>query len=117
MSISNFDKLEDEELDNLFCSKSSYITNFITIFRQDNFSCLVMDYCEVKSFFFIFYERILLLRVLTTKGGDLEKAIKSKKLSHETFDIDTLYLWTKEMILGLDHLHSSDLIHKDLKPR
>jgi len=55
MSTENFNRLADEELDNLFCSKSSYITNFITIFRQDSFSCLVMDYCEVESFFSLFF--------------------------------------------------------------
>ena len=52
MSTANFEKLQDEELDNLFCSKCSYITNFITIFRHDNYSCLVMDFCEVSFFYF-----------------------------------------------------------------
>lgn len=51
------------------------------------------------------------------KGGDLEKRIKQNQLSNKNFDLDTIYLWAKELINGLDHLHSSDIIHKDLKPR
>ena len=96
MLTENFDKLQDEDMDNLFCSNCPYITNVFTLFRHEALTCLVMDFCD---------------------GGDLEKRINELKALHQLFDLDTIYTWTKQLIVGLDHLHNCDITHKDLKPR
>ena len=46
----------------------------------------------------------------------MAKRIKEQKEENKMFTMDTVYLWAKEMIYGIDFLHTNDIIHRDIKP-
>jgi len=46
------------------------------------------------------------------EGGDLMEPIRKKEVVPE----DTLRLWTRDLLLGLEHLHLSGVCHRDVKP-
>ena len=60
-------------------------------FDQSNFFYLVLEYCN---------------------GGSLDKLIEAKT----KFTFDKILQWTKEMIFGIEYLHSNYIIHRDIKP-
>jgi len=49
-------------------------------------------------------------------GGDL--AVHMNKLRHDGQRIPerTVLAWTVDMMTGLDYLHSSQIVHRDMKP-
>ena len=46
----------------------------------------------------------------------MAKRIKEQKEENKLFSMDTVYLWAKEMIYGIDFLHTNEIIHRDIKP-
>ena len=62
-----------------------------TFFDQSNFFYLVLEYCN---------------------GGSLDKLIEVKT----KFNFDKILQWTKEMIFGIEYLHSYNIMHRDIKP-
>jgi len=60
-------------------------------FDQSNFFYLVLEYCN---------------------GGSLDKLIEVKT----KFTFDKILQWTKEMIFGIEYLHSYNIMHRDIKP-
>jgi serine/threonine protein kinase len=73
-----------------------YIVKYIDCFFDDsNHFYLVLDYCN---------------------GGSLDILIKKNKIANTKFDINQLIQWSKEMIFGVEFLHSQNIIHRDIKP-
>lgn len=42
--------------------------------------------------------------------------LKERRHTNHPFDRDTIFLWSKEMLLGLNFLHEHLIIHRDIKP-
>ncbi len=42
--------------------------------------------------------------------------LKAKRQANQPFDKETIFLWSKEMLLGVCFLHEHLIIHRDIKP-
>lgn len=42
--------------------------------------------------------------------------LKERVKNNRKFSYDTVNQWTEEMILGVDFLHTHNIIHRDIKP-
>ena len=74
--------------------KSEYIIKYYESFEDNNYFCIIMEYCETDLAQFI-------------KGCQNEKKIISEEL---------ILKYIFEICDGLREIHSKDLIHRDLKP-
>jgi len=61
---------------------------------QDERFCIIMDYCE---------------------GGDLNHYIKQQRQTSETIPEAQVLRWFTEMCIALKHMHSRNVMHRDLK--
>ena len=57
------------------------------------------------------HDTIFLVMELIT-GGDLSESIARRRRPDE----DTLWLWMRDLTLGLEHLHLCGVCHRDIKP-
>lgn len=71
------------------------VVKVVDLFKEDNAILIVSEYCN---------------------GGDLNELIKCYIEESRTIKEDVVFEWTKQMIKGLEHLHSKNIIHKNLKP-
>lgn len=93
---------------------SQYIVEYEDCFFQADRFFIVIEYCKViylalKTPKHIEHKCLL-------KDGDLSSKLKSRRQTNQQFDKETIYLWSKEMILGLNFLHEHFIIHRDIKP-
>jgi len=49
-------------------------------------------------------------------GGTLAQQIKQKQITNSKFPYDNIYKWMKEIVSGLDFLHTNKIVHQDVKP-
>lgn len=50
------------------------------------------------------------------KKSDLDRQIKIKHDLKSNFEQDLIFLWTHEMIQGVDYLKSNQIVHCNIKP-
>ena len=100
--------------------KSSYVIEYEECFFEGMNVFIVTEYCKVdlnkRNYPFSKETRVLILFKINSKDGDLAKRIKEQKEENKMFNVETVYLWAKEMIYGIDFLHSNEIIHRDIKP-
>jgi serine/threonine protein kinase len=53
---------------------------------------------------------------LLFKNGSLRENINNKIRKEEDIDNDQVEKWSNQLILGLNFLHTNNIIHKDIKP-
>ena len=68
-----------------------YIVKYLDSFVEDNKLYIIMEYCE---------------------KGDLSKAIRSRSLLFKESRIWEIFL---QICMGLEHLHSKKILHRDIK--
>lgn len=75
---------------------SPYIIKFIEAFinTKDNTLCLIMEYAE---------------------SGDLSELIKSYRNKKKRFTEEEIINFSEQVLMGLNHLHSENVFHRDLK--
>ena len=49
--------------------------------------------------------------------GDIYRQIKKFKTANKYIKEDTIWSYTIQIALGLDHLHSRRVLHRDIKPK
>lgn len=76
--------------------KHPYVVRYYESFVENGMLSIVMDYCE---------------------GGDLHKKIGRQRQSRQQFPEHQIVRWFTQVALGLKHLHSKQVAHRDLKPQ
>ena len=63
---------------------------------KDNYFCIVTTFCE---------------------GGDIYNKIQNQKIKNEFFNEEQILNWLVQILLGIDHIHKNNIIHRDIKPQ
>merc|ERR1719277_1805737 len=71
-----------------------YIVRYRETFHEDDWLCIVMDYCE---------------------GGDLSGRIKKMRQSGKSIPQDQILRWFTQSVLALKYIHDMHILHRDLK--
>jgi NIMA (never in mitosis gene a)-related kinase len=71
---------------------SCYVVKYFDSFIDKNYLCIIMEYCEL---------------------GDLHKALKGQ--FGRPLSENSIWAYFIQMLLGLNHLHSLKILHRDLK--
>lgn len=71
------------------------IIKFVEFFTENNSNYIVTEYCQ---------------------GGDLSELIKIYLKENRTVKEEVAFEWTIQMMKGLDHLHSQNIMHRDIQP-
>jgi NIMA (never in mitosis gene a)-related kinase len=50
------------------------------------------------------------------EGGSLAKKIKDHKITGEYFTNEEILDWIAQLVLGMCHMHSKNILHRDIKP-
>ena len=64
-------------------------------FMEKDYICIVMDYAD---------------------RGDLQRKIKEMRDEGSMFDHEQILDWFCQICMGLVHIHSKKILHRDLKP-
>eukprot|EP00048_Salpingoeca_helianthica_P005629 m.89750 g.89750 ORF g.89750 m.89750 type:complete len:709 (-) comp13672_c0_seq2:22-2148(-) len=73
----------------------SNIVSFCDAFMEDDFVCIVTEYCE---------------------GGDLAGRIeRQREQEKKPFALDTILDWFVQLTMALQHIHERKVLHRDLK--
>ena len=84
---------EAELLSNL---DHDYIVKFHESFLENDCLCIVTEYCE---------------------GGDLDQRLKEMKKQNRALEEDQIVQWLIEILLAVQYMHKSRILHRDLKAR
>lgn len=71
---------------------SCYVVKYFDSFTERNYICIIMEFCE---------------------NGDLHRALKAQ--FGRPFSENVVWSYFLQMLLGLHQLHSSKILHRDLK--
>ena len=71
------------------------IIKFVEFFTENNSNYIVSEYCQ---------------------GGDLSELIKIYSIENKRVTDEDAFEWSNQMMKGLDHLHSQNIVHRNIKP-
>ncbi|CAF1063352.1 unnamed protein product [Adineta ricciae] len=84
---------EAELLSNLH---NDYIVKFHESFLENDCLCIVTEFCE---------------------GGDLDQRLKELKKQNRTLEEDQVIEWLIQILIAVQYMHKSRILHRDLKAR
>ena len=96
LDFMNSDKMREVEIHFKLADHENIVKYQDCFFDDLNYFYLVLEYCD---------------------GGSLDKEITIRKNTKTKFSIDKqLSKWFKQIVLGIEFLHSKNVIHRDIKP-
>ncbi|CAF3404699.1 unnamed protein product [Rotaria socialis] len=84
---------EAELLSNLH---NEHIVKFYESFLENDYLCIVTEFCE---------------------GGDLDQRFKQLKKENHTLEEDQVVEWLIQILIAVQYMHKSRILHRDLKAR
>ncbi|CAF1567429.1 unnamed protein product [Rotaria magnacalcarata] len=84
---------EAELLSNLH---NEYIVKFYESFLENDYLCIVTEFCE---------------------GGDLDQRFKQLQKENRTLEEDQAVEWLIQILIAVQYMHKSRILHRDLKAR
>ncbi|CAF0733330.1 unnamed protein product [Rotaria sordida] len=76
--------------------QNEYIVKFYESFLENDYLCIVTEYCE---------------------GGDLDQRFKELKKQNRILEEDQVVEWLIQILIAVHYMHKSRILHRDLKAR
>ena len=78
--------------------------------------CIITKYYAVLNILKVIPFNLLLNFIFYNQNGDLKKVINDKKNSKSEFTKEEIVYFSRDILKGLEYLHSNNMVHRDLKP-